>query len=36
MLHSKPKTIPVTFGALGLIRKGTSDYLDSIPGKPSM
>ena len=36
MWHLKTKTLPVVVGALGLIKKGTQDFLDQIPGKPSL
>ena len=32
----KTKTIPVVVGALGLIRKGTNDFIEKIPGSPSL
>ena len=36
MWHLKTKTLLVVVGALGLIEKGTQDFLDQIPGKPSL
>ena len=30
------KTIPVVIGALGMIKKGTQNFIDQIPGKPSL
>ena len=36
MWHLKTKTLPVVVGALGLIRKGTADFIDRIPGSPSL
>ena len=36
MWHLKTKTLPVVVGALGLIRKGTADFIDKIPGSPSL
>ena len=36
MWHLKTRTIPVVVGALGLIKKGTSQYLEMIPGDPSL
>ena len=32
MWHMKTKIIPVVIGALGMIRKGTIDYISQIPG----
>ena len=32
----KIKTIPVVIGALGMIKKGTRNFIDQIPGKPSL
>ena len=32
----KTKTIPVVIGALGVIKKGTQNFIDQIPGKPSL
>ena len=29
------KTIPVVIGALGMNKKGTQNFIDQIPGKPS-
>ena len=36
MWDLKTKTLPVVVGALGLIRKGTADIIDKIPGSPSL
>ena len=36
MWHLKTKTLPVVVGALGLIRKGTADFIDKLPGSPSL
>lgn len=36
MWHLKTKTIPVVVGALGLIKKGTNQFLEKIPGNPSL
>ena len=35
MWHFRARTIPVVIGALGLVKKGTEDFLDKIPGNPS-
>ena len=35
MSKLKTKTIPVVIGALGMITKGTENFIDQIPGKPS-
>ena len=35
-LKLKTKTIPVVIGALGMIKKGTQNFIDQIPGKPSL
>ena len=35
MLKLKIKIIPVVIGALGTIKKGTRNFNDQIPGKPS-
>ena len=32
----KAKTIPLVVGALGVIKKGTEAFLNSIPGNPSL
>ena len=32
----KTKTIPVVTGALGMIKKGTQNFIDKISGKPSL
>ena len=36
MWKLKTKTIPVVIGALGMIKKGTQNSIDQIPGKPSL
>ena len=36
MWKLKTKTIPVVIGALGMIKKGTQNFIDQIPGKPSL
>ena len=36
MWHLKTRIIPVIVGALGVIKKGTDNYLKLIPGRPSM
>ena len=36
MWKLKTKTIPVVIGALGMIQKGTQNFIDQIPGKPSL
>lgn len=36
MWHLKPTLIPIVVGALGTIKKGTNEYLNKIPGKPSL
>ena len=36
MWHLEARVIPVVVGALGLLKQGTSDYMDSIPGKPNL
>ena len=35
MWKFKTKTIPVVIGALGMIKKGTQNFIDQIPDKPS-
>ena len=35
-MASKNKKIPVVVGALGLLSKGTADFIDKIPGSPSL
>ena len=30
------RTIPVVIGALGLVKKGTKEFLDKIPSNPSL
>ena len=32
----KAKITPVVIGALGMIKKGTQNIIDQIPGKPSL
>ena len=32
MWHFRARTIPVVIGALGLVKKGTKDFLDKTPG----
>ena len=32
----KTKTIPVVIGALSMIKKGTKNFIDQIPGKASL
>ena len=36
MWQLKPTLIPVVVGALGIVQKGTNQYLQQIPGKPSL
>ncbi|XP_063601678.1 uncharacterized protein LOC134777753 [Penaeus indicus] len=36
MWHFKSRTIPEVIGALGLIKKGAKEYLEMIPGNPSL
>ena len=36
MWKLKTKTIPVVIGALGMIKKDTQNFIDQIPGKPSL
>ena len=36
MWKFKTKTIPVVIGALGMIKKGTQNFIDQIPDKPSL
>ena len=36
MWKLKTKTIPVVIGALGMIKKGTQNFIDQILGKPSL
>ena len=36
MWKLKIKTIPVVIEALGMIKKGTRNFIDQIPGKPSL
>ena len=36
MWKLKTKIIPVVIGALGMIKKGTQNFLDQVPGKPSL
>ena len=36
MWKLKTKIIPVVIGTLGMIKKGTQNFTDQIPGKPSL
>ena len=36
MWKLKTKTNPVVIGALGMIQKGSQDFIVQIPGKPSL
>ena len=36
MWHLRARTIPVVIGALGLVKKGTKEFLDKIPGNSSL
>ena len=36
MWKLKTKTNPVVIGALGMIQKGSQDFIAQIPGKPSL
>ena len=36
MWKLKTKSIPVVTGALGIIKKGTQNFVDQTPGKPSI
>ena len=36
MWKLKTKTIPVAIGALGMIKKYAQNFIDQIPGKPSL
>ena len=36
MWHLRARSIPVVIGALGLVKRGTEDFLDEIPGNPSL
>ena len=36
MWEFKTNIIPVVIGALGMIKKGTQNFIDQIPGKPSL
>ena len=36
MWKLKTKIIPVVIGALGMIKKGTQNFIDQVPGKPSL
>ena len=36
MWHLDTSTIPVVVGALGLLKQGTEDYMERIPGKPKL
>ena len=32
-MESEDRTIPVVIGGLGMIKKGTQNFIDQIPGK---
>ena len=34
--HFRARTFPVVIGRLSLVKKGTEDFLDKIPGNPSL
>ena len=36
MWHLKTTLIPAVVGALGTVKKGTNEYLQQIPGMPSL
>ena len=36
MWYLRARTIPVVIGALGLVKKGTNEFLDKIPGNSSL
>ena len=36
MCNLKTKIIPVVTGAMGMIKKWTQNFIDQIPGKPSL
>ena len=36
MWKLKTKTIPVVIGVLDMIKKGTQNFINQIPGKPSL
>ena len=36
MWKLKIKTIPVVIGTLGMTKKGTQNFINQIPGKPSL
>ena len=36
MWHLKPTLTPVVMGALSAVQKGANEYLEQIPGKPSL
>ena len=36
MWKLKTKIIPVVIGALGMIKKESQNFIDQIPGKPSL
>ena len=36
MWKLKKKHIPVVVGTLGMIKKGTQNFIDQIPAKPSL
>ena len=35
-METQDKIIQVVIGALGMIKKGTQNFIDQIPGKPSL
>ena len=36
MWKFRTKTIPGVTGSLGMVKKGTQNFIDQIPGKPSL
>ena len=36
MWHLETSTVPVVVGALGMLKQGTNEYIESIPGKPNL
>ena len=36
MGYLKTTTMPMTVGALGIIKKGTDKHINNIPGRPSL
>ena len=36
MWKFRTKTIPGVIGSLGMVKKGTQNFIDQIPGKPSL